>query len=216
MAKNIERMGYVPCYKFLKPLREDEEFEYFEIRVPRQYIREHIAEGGEWPGYEETEEEGTRDSSIVLGVIYYPAIPNPEPLREDADFMYYEIKVPKEVLEMSVRGSKLKYRVLYESQTYKLETPEEKAERESESIECAEFVPKAGTVLSGTDELEIVRKVKEQDVDIYEVEVECKGCSFLYAEVTSDIFDTLSGLVCPSCYGTNFHLKAATAVIREE
>lgn len=218
MSDPIERMGYVPCYMWPEKIDEDEEFEYFKIKIPRHYIRMHIEEGGKWLHYEETDEVGEHDKSVVLGIIYLPAIPDQEPMDADADFLYYRIAVPKSFLDAYIMDGNVQYRVLYETQAFKIETAEEKAEREAAEMEEQTFVPKAGASMPGRDELTSVKKVKNTTYAVYEIELQCKNpeCGIVHCEVTSDLFMALSGRVCGECFGTAFNLIKAECIVREE
>jgi len=218
MTDPIERMGYVPCYMWPEKIDEDDEFEYFKVKIPRHYIRMHIAEGGKWIGYEETDEVGEHDESVVLGIIYLPAIPDQEPMDADADFLYYRIAVPKSFLDSYIMGGNVQYRILYETEAFKLETVEEKAEREAMEFEEEKYTPKAGASMPGRDELDTVKKAKRLKSAIYEIELECKNpeCGIVHCEVTSDLFSALSGRVCGECFGTAFNLIKAEAIVREE
>lgn len=218
MTDPIERMGYVPCYKWPEKIDEDDQFEYFKIRIPRHYIRMHIEEGGIWHGYEETDEEGERDRSVVLGIIYLPAIPDQEPMDADADFLYYRIAVPKSFLDSYIMEGNVQYRVLYETKAFKLETPQEKAEREAAEFEEEKFVPPAGASMPGRNELDAVKRAKRTKMAIYEIELQCKNpdCGIIHVEVTSDLFSALSGRICGECMGTAFNLVKAEAIVREE
>lgn len=224
MSDHIERMGYTPCFKWPEKTREDDEFEYYKISVPRHLIRMHLEEGNVWPGYVETDEEGEYDESVVLGVIWLPGIPSPEPLDADADFVYYEIAVPIEFLDSYIMDGNVQYRVLYETKAFKLETPAEKAEREAALMEEEKFTPSAGSSMPGRDELDVVKRVKKTKHAIYEIELQCNGyneaedrpCGLIHCEVTSDLFSALSGRMCGVCGGTSLSLIKANAIVREE
>ena len=214
-------MGNMPCYKSPEKLGEGlipDEFEYFKFRVPRQYIKEHIAMGGVWPHDVDTDIVGVRDSSIVLGVIFLPVYTGVEYLEEDEDFLYYKVRVPKVFLDSSIMGSKLTYRIAYEAETLNLETGEQKAERESVDIECKK-PPKAGEPMANKEELEIVRRVKESKPLLFEVVFKCKGkdCGLeLEPEIGSDLFDMLYARCCPDCVSTELIVMRAEVILKED
>ena len=225
MSDHIERMGMFPCFKWPEKTREDHEFEYFKVRVPRHHIRMHIAEGGKWPGYRETTEQGEYDESVVLGVIWLPGmLPNPEPLDADADFVYYELQVPKEFLDTYIMGGNVQYRILYETQAFKLENAAEKAEREAAELEEEHILPAAGASFPGRDELDAMKRAKKTRHAVYEIELRCNGfnestgepCNLIHCEVTSDLFEALSGRVCGVCGSTSLTLAKVNAIVREE
>ena len=210
------RMGYMPCYKFPEELGEDEEFEFFKFRVPRQYIREHIAEGGKWPHSVDLTIKGSRDEAVVLGVGFFPVYSGVEYLEEDDDFLYYKVRVPKLFLDAPILNSEMTYRMLYEAKTSILETAEQKAERESEDTE-AKKVPKAGEPMPGREELVAVKKVKEAKPILYEVTFECENChETLGPEIGSDLFDILYSRCCEVCAGTSLKLTSCKMIVVEE
>lgn len=218
MSKNLEdyvkHMGYMPNYKFPEAIDEDKEFVYYKFRVPRHYIREHIANGDTWPDYEESNEIGTRDESVVLGVGFFPVYKGVEYITADADFLYYKVRVPKVFLFTPVKGTPYTYGVLYDTKDFKLRTPEELAERATEIIPC-EF--KAGDSMPGRKELDAVRKVKETNILLYEVVFYCNVCGTEHKpEVGSDLFDLLKQRSCVVCGSTTLHLKVCKPVLEEE
>ena len=207
----IQRMGNMPCYKFPEKLDEDEEFEYFKFKVPRQYIKEHIAMGEVWPHDVDTDIVGVRDESIVLGVIFLPVYFGVEYLEEDDDFLYYKVRVPKVFLDFPIRGSELTYRTAYETKTLNLEMAEQKAERESEDIEC-EKIPKAGESMVGKKELMAVRKAKESKPLLYEVVFRC-NCGLEVIEVGSDLFEMLYARSCSVCGCSKLKLVGCKSLV---
>ncbi|MHA2010711.1 MAG: hypothetical protein ACW980_25665 [Promethearchaeota archaeon] len=191
MSKTFEeytqRMGYMPSYQLPEKLDEDDEFEYFKVKVPRQYIKEHIELGDAWPHEVDTDIVGFEDASIVLGVIFLPVYTGVEYLSEDEDFLYYMVRVPKVFLT---------YRAAYEKLA--LETAGEKAERESVNIECKK-VPKAGESMPDKEELAIIRKVKKDKILLYEVTFICGNatdCGMVFTETGSDLFEMLYSRSC--------------------
>ena len=209
----IPRMGYMPCYKFPEKKGEDEEFEFYEFRVPRQYIREHIAEGRKWPHEVDLTIKGERDNSVVLGVGFFPVYTGVEYLEEDDDFLYYLVRVPISVLDASILGSELTYRFLYEAKTSVWETPEQKAEKEAEAIE-AKKVPKAGEPMPNKEELMAVKKVKEAETVLYEVSFECENChDLLGPEIGTDLFDMLYARSCLNCSGAKLKIVSCKMII---
>lgn len=217
LEEYIQRMGNMPCYKFPEKLEEDEEFEYFKFKVPRQYIKEHTAMGEVWPHDVDTDIVGTQDASVVLGVIFLPVYTGVEYLEEDDDFLYYKVRVPKVFLDSPIRGSELTYRVAYETKTLNLETAEQKAERESEDIKC-EKVPKAGTPLVGKEELMSVRKAKESKALLYEIVFRCRSedCGMIFTEVGSDLFDMLYARCCSVCAATRLEMIECKTLVEED
>ena len=211
----LERMGYMPCYKFPEEVGENEEFKFYEFKVPRHYIREHIAEGNIWPNYVETTEAGTEDNSVVLGVGFFPVFSGVDFLGEDPDFLYYRVKVPKVFLETQVEGTTHTYSILYETKDFKLKTPEEIAEKAAETISCA----KAGEPMPNKMELSIVRKVKEADVLLYEVVLRCNSCTppvTFSPDVGSDLWDLLHERECELCGNRALQLVSCKSVLEEK
>jgi len=213
----LQRMGYMPSYKFPKKTGEDDEFEYFRVRVPRQYIKEHIETGNKWPHDVDTSIVGTQDVSVVLGVIFLPVYTGVEYLEEDDDFLYYKVRVPKVFLDAHMGESELTYRLLYESKSLTLETEEQKAERESIDTQ-RERTPKAGESMPNKEELTAVRKVKEDKVLLYEVIFKCKeeDCGMIFTEVGSDLFDMLYSRSCSECGGTRLETIGCKSLVEED
>jgi hypothetical protein len=215
-----KRMGYMPCYKFPEEIDEDSEFMYYKFRVPRIYIRWHIEEGNIWPDYEESFEGGTRDESVVLGVGLFPVYSGVEYLDEDADFLYYKVKVPKAFLDTYIEGTTFKYGMLYETKDFKLKTPEQIAEEQAEII-STEKVPKAGEPMPDREDLIAVKKTKETDVLLYEVVFYCAECNDGEGkehepEVGSDLWEILHARKCGFCGNTKLHLKSCKSVLEEK
>ncbi len=212
-----QKMGYMPSYRLPEKLEEDDEFEYFKVRVPRLYIKEHIALGEVWPHDVDTSIVGTQDASVVLGIIFLPVYTGVEYLEEDDDFLYYKVRVPKVFLDASIRGSELTYRTVYEDESLISETAEQKAERESIDIEC-EKLPKAGKSMPDKEELSAVRKVKEGKILLYEVTFKCKDedCDMIFEEIGSDLFDMLYARCCSVCDCTELEMISCKALVEEE
>jgi hypothetical protein len=221
MSKAVEeyeqRMGYMPSFGIPQKLDEDGEFEYYEVKVPRQYIKEHLELGETWPHEVDTSIKGTQDDSIVLGVMFIPVYSGVDYLREDDDFLFYKVRVPKVFLDAPILGSEMTYRTVYEKGDRNVETSEQKAERESEHIECKK-APKAGVSLDGKEELMIVRKVKEATPLLYEVTFKCKNkeCAEEFEEVGSDLFDLLYSRCCGSCAGVQLEVISCKTIYGEE
>lgn len=214
----IERMGYVPCYMFPEFMDKDEEFEYYKVKIPRHYIREHIAEGGTWYDYQETDEKGTLDKSVVAGMIHLCAYFGTEYIEEDADFLYYRIRVPIVFLDTAIPGSSLFYREMYEARYLNVKTDRELVEDLAE--ELADKVPAAGTPMPGMHHAPVVQKIKERgEVHLYEVELLCKNipeCGVTHTEITRDLFGALANRVCGLCGHTNFKLIKVEPLVEED
>ncbi|MHA2344735.1 MAG: hypothetical protein ACXADW_23005 [Candidatus Hodarchaeales archaeon] len=219
MGKTFEeytqRMGYMPSYQLPEKLEEDDEFEYFKFKVPRQYIKEHIEMGDVWPHDVDTDIVGTEDASIVLGVMFLPVYSGVEYLEEDEDFLYYKIRVPIVFLDYPIRGSKFTYRLVYEKLNF--ESPEQRAERESVDIECKK-APKAGEPMPDKEVLSAVRKVKESKPLLYEIVFKCQDgdCGRTYTEVGSDLFDLLYSRSCSACASTRLELVKCNTILEED
>lgn len=213
----LERMGYMPNYKFPEFIEEDSQFAYYKFRVPRHYIRQHIDDGDVWPNYKETTEKGNRDESVVLGVGFFPVYSGVELLDEDADFLYYKVKVPKLFLETPISGTNYTYSILYETQDYRLKTPEELAEEKSKDIPCAK-IPKAGEQMPDRKELTSVRNVKESDVLLYEVVFYCSnGCGIENVpEVGSELWDLLYSRSCAKCGNRQLELISCKPILKDK
>lgn len=212
----LERMGYMPCYKFPEYIDEDKEFKYYRFRVPRHYIRDHIAEGNIWPDYIETREKGTRDDSVVLGVGFFIVYTGVEYLDSDADFVYYKVRVPKVFLDSYISGSPYTYGELYETKDFRWKSRGEKAEIDSEEIECAK-PPKAGDSMPNRQDLKTVRKTIETKILLYEVVFYCDKCQITHEpEVGSDLFDLLHNRSCAECGSTTLHLKGCKSILEEK
>jgi len=199
---------------FPEKLDEDEEFEYYEIRVPRHYIRGHIEEGGVWLDYTETDEEGTEDPSVVLGVIYLPAFKGVEYLREDADFLYYKIRVPIIFLDTQVKNTPFKYREVFEAKRLNAFVDEDDVDGFAELIRGE--LPDAGSPMPGMHNEHIVKKVKEKEALLFEIKLVCKACDMVAVEVGSDLFDILSSRICANCGGMGFHLDRANIIYEDD
>ena len=208
----LEYMGYFATYGCPEKLDDDGEFEYYKFKVPRHYIREMMEEGVDWLEYEEWEEESTLDSSVILGMRYLLVHTGIEYLDADIDFLYYKIKVPKVVLDSSIfPGGDVCNRVSYE---YIEEWEKEEEEEEKEGT-----LPIAGEAMPGRHEEQIVKKVKESIVHLYEITLKCNNpdCSTSeYNEVTSDIWDAVHGITCVECLGTGFSLIGCKVLVEEE
>lgn len=203
-------MGYFPTYGCPEKLGEDEEFAYYKFKVPRHYIRGVLEEGNAWPDYEECMEEGTLDDSVVLGMRFLPVYTGVEYLDADVDFVYYKVRVPKVLLETPISGGSMCYRIAYEY----IEDFEKEEEEEERSK-----IPKAGEGMPGRHEEQIVKKVKERTVHLYEVTLRCNNSDCLaddYNEVTSNIFDVVYNVACPECLGTLFSLIGCKVLVEEE
>jgi len=210
-----EKMGYMPCYKFPKEIDEDEEFMYYKFRVPRLYIREHIREGNVWPNYTETYEKGNMDESVVLGVGFFPVYTGVEYISEDADFLYYKVKVPKEFLRTPISGTPHTYSILYDTKDFRLKTPEELAEKAAEIKSC-DFV-KAGDSMPDRGDLVAAQKVKDSNVLLYEVVFYCSECEMTHEpEIGSDLWKLLYARKCGNCSNTKLELKSCKSVLEEQ
>ena len=199
----IQRMGYMPVYLCPELLDEDEEFEYYKFSIPRIYIKEHIAEGGVWPHDVDTSIVGTQDASVVLGVIFLPVYTGVEYLTEDDDFLYYKVMVPKVYLDSFILGSDVMYRVAYEpKETFDV-------------MEC-EAPIKAGDPLPDTEELEIVRRVKESKPLLWEVFFRCPDCGEYFGVVETDLFDAVYAKSCPACANTLLDMVSCEILLEEE
>jgi len=210
----IESMGYIPCYKFPEEVDEDEEFMYYKFRVPRIYIREHIAEGNVWPDYVESFEEGTKDKSVVLGVSFFPVYTGVEYLGDDVDFLYYKAKVPKAFLNTPISGTPHTYHILYDTKDFKLKSPEELAEIAAEVLSCAPLA--AGESMPNSGDLSAIRKVKESNILLYEVIFYCGQCDKEFdPEVGSDLWDLLYGRSCIDCGNTNLEVRSCKSILEE-
>ena len=203
-------MGYFPTYGCPDKLEDDEEFEYYKFKIPRHYIRGVLAEGDVWLGYEECEEEGTLDSSIILGMRYLPVYVGIEYLGADVDFLYYKIKTPKMILDSPIiPGGSVNHRIAYE---YVEDWEKEKEEKK-------DTLPVAGEAMSGRHDEQSVKKVKENIVLLYEITLKCNNpdCSTSeYKEVTSDLWDAVHGITCSECFGTEFSLIGYKVLVEEE
>lgn len=208
----VQRMGYMPCYKFPEEIDEDDTFVYYMFRVPRHYIREHIAEGLTWPDYKEIDEQGTEDKSIVLGVGFFPVYTGVIFLYEDVDFLYYKVRVPKKILDATISGTSYTYRILYETKDFRLKSAEEKAEEESRDISCV----KAGEEMPDRKNLTAVRKTKEIDTLLYEVVFYCAECDTEHdPEVGTDLWGLLHARKC-RCGNTKLELRRCESVLEEK
>lgn len=211
----VERMGYMPCYKFPEEIDEDATFKYYKFRVPRHYIRDHISEGNVWPGYEECFEPGARDESVVLGVGFFPVYTGVELLDEDADFLYYKVRVPKEFLNTPIKGTPYYYSILYETKDYKLKTAEEMAETEALMKETEDIL--AGISMPDRTDLEAVRSVKEKQTLLYEVVLYCPACDVEHdPEVAEDLWTLLHGRACNFCSNGALELRECKSILEED
>lgn len=213
----VERMGNMPSYRVPEKIDEDEEFEYFKIRVPRQYIKEHIEMGETWPHAVDTSIKGERDESVVLGVIFVPVYAGVEYLEEDVDFLYYKARVPKVFLDAPILNSKFTYRLLYEKGDKRLETAGQRAERKLDE-KVQDKAPIAGAPMVGKEELMVVRKVKETEALLYEVTFVCNeaDCGAKFEEVGSDLFGLLYGRCCGKCANTKMTVESCKVIAEEK
>lgn len=210
----IRRMGYIASYLLPEHIDTDEEFEYYMVKVPRHYIRMIADEGEEWPDYVETEEEGKLDRSVVLGMYFLPVYQGVDFYDEDADFLYYIVRVPHVFLNHIIEGTSYTYRIVFELD--KIKSVEQVIEEELDSI------PVAGTAMPGTEEFTALRKAKSRpEGTLYELSFLCQNpeCHKIYdGIVTSDLFDELYARVCEECYGTRFEILSARPLeeVRED
>ncbi len=217
----MERMGLFPSYGTPEQIDEDDEFAYFLFKIPRHYIRGEIEAGVEWIGYEETDEEGTEDASVVLGMRFLPVYIGVEELAgmHDVDFYYYRCRVPKVFLESPIKllqdyGIARDYWYVYEEvEVWEKEDPEDLPEDE-EFNKAA--VPKAGEGMPNRNELNAVRKVKEEDVYLYEVVLKCNECDIELQVVSSDLFEAISNKECIDCGCRKMSLVSSKAVKEED
>ncbi len=216
LREYTEYMGYFPSYMFPEKVDEDEEFEYYRVKVPRIFIREHIATGDNWLEYEETDEEGTLDKSVVLGVIWLLAYKGTEYIEADADFLYYKIKVPIVFLDTSVRGGGMLYREMYEARQLNVQPSEEQMEATLKEIE--KEIPAAGSPMPGIHHAQAIKNVKETVVHLYELEILCMDpeCGVTHVEVCRDLFDGLAGRICGLCGSKRFTLVGAKKLVEED
>jgi Zn finger protein HypA/HybF involved in hydrogenase expression len=217
LREYTQYMGYFPSYMFPEKVDEDEEFEYYKVKVPRIFIREHIATGDNWLDYEETDEEGTLDKSVVLGVIWLLAYKGTEYLEADADFLYYKIKVPIVFLNTPIRGGGMYYREMYNTRQLNVNPTEEQLEAAFE--ETKKEIPAAGSPMPGIHHAPAVVKAKETTVYLYELEMQCMNipeCGVIHVEVCSDLFDGLAGRICGVCGSKRFTLVSAKKLIEED
>jgi hypothetical protein len=207
--KYIQKMGYMPSYKLPEKLDEDEEFEYFKVRVPRQYIKEHIEMGEVWPHDVDTNIVGTQDASVVLGVMFLLVYTGVDYLEEDDDFLYYKVRVPKVFLDACVPGTNLTYRASYETENYNPEVADE--------IEC-ERIPKAGEPMLDKEELAAIKKVKKSEPLLYEVVFKCKDedCGMIFTEIGSDLFDMLYSRSCSVCACIKLETIGCKVLVEED
>jgi len=215
----LERVGLFPSYGTPEFIEEDEEFKYYLFRVPRHYIREHIAEGGTWLEYEEVEEESTLDKSVVLGMRYLPAYTGIESQGFDVDFYYYRCKMPKVVLDTEISGTNP--RVTYEYAFTHVEEWEKSEEQKLEE-ELGKFeitVPTAGSEMPGRSDLTAVRKVKKEKVHLFEIQLRCGNPSCQLDQephISSDFFDALYEQECSLCGSKTMELISSRAIVKED
>lgn len=208
----VERMGLCPCYMYPEYMEEDDEFEYYQIQIPRHYIRDHIEEGGTWLDYVETDEEGEEDASVVLGVIFLPVFHGVEYLDADADFLYYKVRAPKVFLETDIPNAPFKYREIYDAKRLRVFIDEDELDDLLASIDT----PKAGEPMPGIHHAHAVRRVKEERAILYEVRMVCEECNLVTVEVGTDLFDLLSGRSCSNCFGTRFRIDQADILYEDD
>jgi hypothetical protein len=208
-----ERMGFFPTYGAPTRIDEDDEFVYFRFCVPRHYIRFEIEDGVKWHLYEETDEEGTFATDVVLGVRYLPVHVGIEEDGSDADFIYYRCPVPKVIMKEPVPGTDFNYSYMY--------TYTDKWEENPEPIED-DFkfdIPTAGISMPDRHELEVVRKMKTETVYFYEVVFQCldKECGrTLEPFIADDLFDALYEKSCTYCGCGKMKVVSSKAVLKEE
>lgn len=215
----LERIGLYPSYGTPDFIEEDEEFKYYLFRVPRHYIREHIAEGGTWLEYEEVEEESTLDKSVVLGMRYLPVYVGIESQGFDVDFYYYRCRVPKVVLNTEIVGTTplITYEYAYTQVEGWEKSEEQQLEEEFGKFEIE--LPTAGSEMPNRLELTAVRKAKEETVHLFEVQLRCTNseCGMdLEPHISSDFFDALYEQECTLCGCKKLELISSRAIIKEE
>jgi Zn finger protein HypA/HybF involved in hydrogenase expression len=208
-----ERMGFWPSYGCPEQIQEDDEFVYFRFSVPRFYIRFMMEDGEPWHQYVETDEEGTLDSSCVLGVRQLPVFIGIQEEGSDADFVYYICPVPKRVMVEPVSGTDFTNEAMY----YVVEKWERQYEEIPDDFEFEIDVPTAGTTMPKREELEAIRKAKKENILLYEVTFQCQECDeILEPEVSSDLFDALLEKACEHCESTHLKLVSSRAIVKEE
>lgn len=208
-----ERMGYFPSYGAPTRLDEDEEFVYYRFSVPRHYIRFEIENGVKWHLYKETDEEGTLNTEVVIGVRHLPVHVGIAEDGSDADFVYYRCPVPKIVMEEPVAGQDYNYSYMY-NYTEKWEEDPEQIDNDFEFE-----IPVAGTGMPDRVELEVVRKAKTETVYFYEVVFQCmdEECEkFSEPSVSTDLFDAVFEQSCSYCASTRLRLISSKAILKEE
>jgi hypothetical protein len=214
-------IGLFPSYGTPDQVDEDDEFAYFLFRIPRHYIRGEIEAGVNWIGYEETEEEGEEDPSVVLGMRFLPVYVGVEEVAgmHDADFYYYRCRVPKAFLESPITllqeyGIARDYWYVYDAvEVWEMEDPEG-LEEDEEFNKAA--VPKAGEGMPDRQDLNAVRKAKE-DTYLYRVAFKCNECETqLEPVVSSDLFDAISERECDACGSGRLTLISSKAIKEDD
>lgn len=222
LSMYIERMGFFPSYGTPEQVDEDDEFAYFLFKVPRHYIRGELEAGVNWIGYEETDEEGVEDASVVLGMRFLPVYVGVVEMIDmhDADFYYYQCRVPKVFLESPIEflqqyGIARDYWYVYdEVELWEKEDPE--ALEEDEEFNKA-AVPKAGEGMPNRSDLNAVRKVKEADTYLYKVVFRCNECETqLEPIISSDLFDAISDRDCSECGCRHLTIVSSKAIKEDD
>jgi hypothetical protein len=218
----MERMGLFPSYGTPEQVDEDDEFAYFLFKVPRHYIRGELEAGVNWIGYEETDEEGAEDASVVLGMRFLPVYVGVVEMvdQHDADFYYYRCRVPKVFLESPIKllqeyGIARDYWYVYdEVEVWEREDPED-FEEDEEFNKAA--VPRAGEGMPNRNDLNAVRKVKEDTTYLYKVTFLCNECETqLEPVISSDLFDAISGQECSECGGRRLTIVSSKAIKEDD
>lgn len=96
----LQKMSLFPSFKRPQYIGEDIEFAFMMFKVPIPWIKEHIRDGGKWPGYEEDENEGIWPNTPWMGdMIHLPVYVGVEFVEKDEYFYYYKCRVPHAFLK---------------------------------------------------------------------------------------------------------------------
>ena len=89
----ISRMGLFPSLAQPRPIRQNEEFVYFEFIIPKIYLKEIMR--NKLPLPINTMDGGTLTPIIALKLGYYPVYIGIQEIKRDEEYVFYEVPVPK-------------------------------------------------------------------------------------------------------------------------
>lgn len=190
------KMSLFPSFKRPQYIGEDIEFAFMRFRIPIPWIKEHIRDGGKWPGYEEDENEGIWPNQPWMGdMVWLPVYVGVEFMEKDEYFYFYKCKVPHVFL-------KSKYGFVYLFPNARLQQFDEIPDPNPDQIVAADkaFEKVKKNLAPDTDQLiEVILECENENCD--------RGAESEFYQSEEKAYSALVGRYCGKCGHTGMKLK---------